>query len=167
MPAGDVEAGGSDGLVGPPLQAAAVVDHLEERVGPVRDRLGQVDPVCHGGDGPECVDEGPVGAADRAAVGVERLAVGVKPGGAGGRPDHGGEVAAAEKRVFGATDSRSVVAAFLVAEGSPFGADVDDSVADDEAAFGADHVAGAVVLKEINRCDVKQSGKGFGQTLKT
>ena len=114
MPAGDVEAGGRDGLVGPPLQAAAVVDHLEERVGPVCDCLGQVDPVCHGGDGPECVDEGPVGAADSAAVGVERLAVGVKPGGAGGRPDHGGEVAAAEKRVFGATDARPVIAGLFV-----------------------------------------------------
>ena len=146
LPAGDVEAGRGDGLVGPSLEAAAVMNHLEERVGSVGDRFGQVDPVGHRRDGPERVDESPVRAADGAAVGVERLAVSVEPGGAGRRADHGGEVAAAEESVLGTADARSVVAAFLVAESSPLRADVDDAVADDEAALGADHVSGAVVL---------------------
>lgn len=44
MPASDVEAGRRDGLVGPALEAAAVVHHLEESVGAIRDGLRQVDP---------------------------------------------------------------------------------------------------------------------------
>ena len=111
LSAGDVEAGGRNGFVGLPLQAVAVENHLKKPLGPVGDGLAQVDPVRHGGNRATGLDEDPVGGA---AVGAERLAVGVQPVGAGGRSDHGGEVAAAEKRVFGTADTRSVIAGLFV-----------------------------------------------------
>ena len=49
-------------------------------------------------------------------------------------------------RIFGSSDTRSVIASFLVRERSPLGADIDDAIADDKATFGANHVARAIIL---------------------
>ena len=72
QPAGYVETGSGDCLIGPPPQPPPVVDLLEQQAGSVQDRLGQVDPeifsvnifylvasppVCHIAETPECVDE--------------------------------------------------------------------------------------------------------------
>ena len=118
-------------------------------VGPVADALCQVDSVAHRGYCPKGVHQGPVRAGDASPVLIDGVPGGVERGGAPGRPDHGREVAAAEQGVLGPADTRPVLSALLVAERPPLGADVDDPVPDDEAALGADHVAGAIVLDEV------------------
>lgn len=66
----------------------------------------------------------------------------------GSRPDHCRQIAAAQQRILRTADTRRIDARLFVAERAPLGADIDDTVADNEAAFGADHVAGAVVLDQ-------------------
>jgi len=57
LPTGDVQARRRDRIVGPTLEVSTVVDHLEECVGALNDRLRQVDSVRHVGYGSECIDE--------------------------------------------------------------------------------------------------------------
>lgn len=68
MAAGDVQTGGGFGIVRAALQIFTIVYLLEEVVGPIDDRLWQVDPVGHCADFLEGRYQGPVGTAHRAAI---------------------------------------------------------------------------------------------------
>lgn len=72
----------------------------------------------------------------------------IEGGGPCARPNHRTEVATAEQRVLGPTDTRRVHSGLFVAERTPLGAHVDDAVADHQATLAADHVARPVVLDE-------------------
>lgn len=145
----DVQTGRRNGLVRSTPQIPAFVDRFEKIISPFRDGARQIDAVTHAGNDLDGVQQGSIRAGHGASIGVHGVAIRIEGGLARGGADHGGEVAAAEQVVLGSTHTRSILAAFLVGEGPPFGAHVNHAIAHHQTALGADHVARPMVLDQI------------------
>uniref|UniRef100_A0A8R7K328 Uncharacterized protein n=1 Tax=Triticum urartu TaxID=4572 RepID=A0A8R7K328_TRIUA len=156
--AGDVEAGGVDGVPLPAARAAlGLVQLLERLLGQVPDGGHEAEPVGHVGDAAEAVDEGVFGGHPRVRHRHPRRSL-CRHAGGGGLPglvgvvDDGGELGVEEGVARGADAAGvAVVAAAVVGEVAPLGALVDVVRVEDERALGADGVAGAVVQDNLRR----------------